>query len=319
MPVSATHAPLTGRLAALVAASAILLGACSSPASNGTPTPAASPAPSVTTSTVPLSDGSASPSAPSATGQAALLLEVHAEGGFINPAASIAALPIVAVDTLGRIYTPAAGGDAPLISRVDVRDTGPAGAVAILAAARAAGLADGTGGSVGVVGDIGTTVITLAANGLEVVTRVAANGPGGGPGGPGLPGGSPGASGGPGDAALALVARLSDPTATWGATSAPTALRLAPAGYRIWVAPADPAASSGATAAWPLAIDPAGFGAPAAATLGVAGLRSGVVAGADAATLASALGTAAAGTELTASGHPWRVWIRPLLPYELAG
>lgn len=72
-------------------------------------------------------------------------------------------------------------------------------------------------------------------------------------------------------------------------------------------------------APWPLAADPSAFGAPAAASLGVDGLRSGVVVGAEAATLAGALATAAAGTTLTANGVGYRVWIEPLLPVELGG
>ncbi len=326
MRASIPHQPAVagGRLSwpAAAAASLLLLAACS-PAGTSGPSTAVSasaslPAPAATTDAP-----SAGPSSP-APAPAALLLEVRNEGGFINPAATIGALPTVVVDTDGRIFTPApaADGGPLLIPAVNVRDTGPAGAAAILAAATAAGLADGSAGG-GVAADTGVTVFTLEAGGSEVVTRVAAGGPVGGPiGGPvGGPGVQPGASGDatrtPGIPALDLLARLTDPTVAWGGTVAAPATYDATA-YRVWLAKAADGAA-GATERWPLAGDPAAFGAPAAADLGVDGLRSGILSGADAATLAQALARAAAGTELTASGSAYQVWVEPLLPDEVGG
>ena len=245
-----------------------------------------------------------------------MLLEVRSGGGFINPAAGIGALPTVVVDTAGRIYLPgqAADGSTPLIPIVTVRDTGATGAAAILAAAKAAGLVDGSGGG-GVMADTGSTVFTLEVDGSEVITKVAAGGMGGGPGI--HPGASGDASAAPGAAALDFLAKLTDPATGWGgASAAPTT--YAPTEYRVWVAP-DAAGTGGATAPWPLAADPASFGAPAAANLGVDGLRSGVVSGPDAVTLASALEKVLGGTDLRAKGTPYRVWIEPLLPVAVGG
>ena len=131
----------------------------------------------------------------------------------------------------------------------------------------------------------------------------------------------PGASNDPASAAFALLARLTDPAETWGSTGAgPTA--YVPAGYRVFAAPApgDNAAESGQPApSWPLKTPLASFGTPAAATLGVDGLRSGIVTGADAATLAGLVGTLPAGATVTSGGQPWTLWVRPLFPDELAG
>jgi hypothetical protein len=309
-----------GRLLALGVAGAIALAACSG---SGSPSPSGSPS-------LTLAPASASPSAvaspsaspvasPSSGPAAALLLEVRSEGGFINPAATIGALPTVVVDTEGRIYQPgrASDGSNPLIAPVQVRDTGPAGAAAILAAARAAGLVDGTASGGGVVADTGSTVFTLEVDGNEVVTRVAAGGPVG-PGGPGVhPGASSGASQAPGSTALDFLARLTDPTTVWGGSAAP-ATQYQPTAYRLWVAPSA-GGGTPSTVPWPLAADPSTFGATVAANFGVAGLRSGVVDGAAAIALASALAAAPAGAMLTSGGHTFQVWVRPLLPTELAG
>lgn len=49
------------------------------------------------------------------------------------------------------------------------------------------------------------------------------------------------------------------------------------------------------------------------------GLRSGVVTGADAAALASAFAAATPATTFTSGGLPYKLWVRPLFPDELAG
>ncbi len=260
---------------------------------------------------------SAAPSAaPSTEPAPALLLEVTSEGGFINPSAGIAALPIVVVDADGRIYTPAgpsADGSSPLVEPVDVRDVGSAGAAAILDAIRAAGL-DREGGGGGGVADTGSAVFTVVIDGNTIVSRFANGGAPGLPGGPGAPGGD-----GAGAAAFDLLAQLTDPTATWGSASAP-AVPYAPAGYRIYDAPGAPRAEPGGPSIpWPLAAGPADFGVPAVPDLGVPGLRSGIVTGDAAAALAPLLASASATTAFVASGQPYSLWVRPLFPDELGG
>ncbi len=261
---------------------------------------------------------SAAPSAaPTSVPAPELLLEVTSEGGFINPSASIGALPLVVVDSDGRIYTPAdtrADGGTPLVPPISVRDVGSDGAATILDAIRAAGLdREGSGG--GVVADTGSAVFTVVIDGNTIVSRFANGGaPGlpGGAGGPGAPG-----SDGPGAAAFDLLARLTDPTATWGSASAPPAPYV-PAGYRIYDARVAPGTEDGGPSiTWPLSTDLADFGTPAVPDLGVPGLRSGIVTGDAAATLAPLLAAASATTAVVSSGQAYSLWVRPLFPDEL--
>jgi hypothetical protein len=301
------------RVAAVAAALAVvaIVAGCggSSPASStppiGTPTPppaAPTPVPSAT----PTPTDAPSPAA------AGPLLEVTTEGGFINPVVTLSALPAVVVEADGRIYTPGiAAADGSLVPPVDVRDVGPAGATAILDAIRAAGL-DRQEPAGGVAADTGTTVFTAVVDGEPVVNRFAASGPGG----PGRPGGNGGASQDPAAAAaFDLLARLADPAVAWGG-STPAAAPYTPVAYRIYAAPADPGADAGP--AWPLASGLDAFGRPAVPDLGIPGLRTGVVTGADAATLRPVLEAAAPGAVFTGGGT-WTVWVRPLLPSELGG
>ena len=284
------------RLVAMPLIAALLSGACGGqPAASPSPAASAPPGPSLTPA----------PSQAVSPPPAALLLEVTTEGGFINPTASLGALPLVVVDADGRIFTPALSSDGLtlLIPAVEVRDTGTAGATAILAAIRDAGL--GTEGAGGVAADTGRTVFTAAIDGDLVVSRFAA-------GGPGLPGGA----GGPGAPALDLLARLLDPSVPWGSDTPAVPAPYAPDGYFVRIAPAGSAGTDAAP--WPLATPPGEFGAPTEMDFGVADLRGGPVTGADAVTLAAALGTAPAGTLLAAGGTAWTAWIRPLFPDESA-
>ena len=140
---------------------------------------------------------------PSSADAATLLLEVTTEGGFINPVATLSSVPSVVVDANGKIYTPgAATGDGTLVAPVEVRDVGPAGAAAILAALRAAGLDHEEDGS-GVAADTGTTVFTAVIDGEQVINRFVRSGPGG----PGQPGGPGGAGGGQPSPACSACAR----------------------------------------------------------------------------------------------------------------
>ena len=309
---------------ALIAAAAVLvLAACgaspASPAPTGSPIPpggaggpgSPSGEPGAVPTTPPGTTASPVASATAVPSAVGLLLEVTSEGGFISPAASIGALPVLVVDSDGRIYTPGAGAGASLVPQVDVRDTGPGGAATILAAIRAAGLdREATGG---VAADTGSMVFAAVIDGTIIQSRFARGGPGG-PGGPGTPGGS----GGPGAAAFDLLARLQDPTVTWGSASA-AARSYTPTGFRVFAAPGAPATSAAGdpAIAWPLATGLADFGSPVAPGFGVAGLRAGVVTGADAATLAAVLAGANPASTLTSGGKPYTLWIRPLLPDEL--
>ena len=112
----------------------------------------------------------------------AVLLKVTSEGGFINPAANLNALPIVEVLTDGRILTPGAVdliAPGPLLPTVDVRDTGPTGAAAILAAIKQAGLDQPSTARPGVPGDSGTDIFAVTIDGQTTETRLTGNGPGG--------------------------------------------------------------------------------------------------------------------------------------------
>ena len=287
------------------------MGACSTASPTPTPQPSPSPTPPPTSSPSPTAAPSASTS-PSPTATAAgLLVKVTSEGGFINPTASLAALPQVVVDSDGHIYTPgfASDGGSPLVQPVDVRDVGTAGVQQILDAVKAAGL-DKEEPSGGPVADAGTSVFMVMIDGEKVVNRFGNSLPG-----PGHPGGSPGASADPAQAAYDLLARLTDPTETWGATGA-DATTYAPLGYRVYVAPTSDSGAS--TVAWPLPTSLADFGAPVSGEYGVDGLRSGVVIGADAATLGQALAAAQAGSELSSGGANYQIWIRALLPDEIS-
>lgn len=273
------------------------------------------PAPSAVSSARPSLAASPSPSASAVPAQ--LLLKVTTEGGFINPSATLAALPTVAVYADGRILTPAvvAADPPPLVTPIDVRDVGPSGATAILAAIKAAGLDKTSSAAPGVPGDSGTSVFTAVVDGAATTTRFG----GGGQPAPGRPGQS--AAGDPAQqAALALLARLTDPTETWGSTAARQST-FVPLGYRVYVGPAvtTPPASAQPSIPWPLATPLGGFGTPAVPDRGVPGLRQGVVLGADAARLAPVLRSANALSTFSAGGTSYSLWVRPLLPDEIGG
>ncbi len=287
----------------------LILGACSP---NASPTaPSGSPAPSCACSP------GASPSVSPTAGPAAVLLEVISEGGFINPSASLAALPTVVVYADGRIITrgsPPPNASDGLVQPVSVRDVGPEGAAAIIAAITTAGLDQPATGDPGVAADSGTSVFTVNAGGDAVVSRFAANGPGG----PGLPG-SGGGDNPERTAAFDLLGRLLDPTDTWGAASAPESTYV-PLGYRVFAAPGAPGGdgtTSVPAVAWPLGTGLADFGTPAIPDRGVTGLRSGVVLGEEAQALAPVVAAATTATPFTSGGASFTLWVRPLLPHEL--
>jgi hypothetical protein len=228
---------------------------------------------------------------------------VTTEGGFIAPSARLGQPPTVVVDTAGNIYTRDPNTlNNPLITPIIVRNVGPAGLAQIVAAIHAAGV-DKSGSDGGIAADAGVTVFTSVIDGQENVYRVAA---GGGPGPVGRPGGSP-------RPADALLSRLTDPNDTWGTPNA-TPSPFTPTAYKVYVAPGSATATA---VTWPLTTPLADFGTPSTPDFGVTGLRSGVVFGADAGTLASATSNAEADTSFVSGGKSYQVWIRALLPPEL--
>ena len=88
-----------------------------------------------------------------------------------------------------------------------------------------------------------------------------------------------------------------------------------PIAYRVFVAPASQADAQ--TVDWPLDSTLADFGSPQTPNFGVDGLRSGIVSGADALALATALSDATTGTLIVSGGAEYEAWIRPLLPPEI--
>jgi hypothetical protein len=280
----------------------VLLAACQA-------APTTTPGPTAPGSQPP----SATPSPTLGTESSTLLLRVTSEGGFIGPSANLATVPSVSVYADGRILTPGAIDaiyPGPLVPPVSGRSVGSAGAASILAAIHAAGL-DVAGGSDGPGNpDMATTVITVVIDGQPVVSRFTALG--GGPPGP-----HPGASNSPNTAAvLDLLNRLQDPAETWGGT-ATAATPYVPVAYRIFVAPGAPAADApAAPVVWPLSTPLAAFGTPAVPDRGIAGLRSGIVSGQDAATLAPVLAGATAITPFASGGASFTLYVRPLLPDE---
>jgi len=247
-----------------------------------------------------------------------LILRVTTEGGFIGPAANLAAVPPVSVYADGRILTPGAVDaiyPGPLVPPVSIRDIGATGAQAIVAAIQAAGLDKASTGGPGIPGDTGTTVFAVTLDGRTTTTRLAIGGGAPGPGGPG----GPGASSDPAiTAARDLLDRLSNPSETSGAAAA-NQTTLVPAGYLVYVAPGAPVDQTvpQAPVAWPLATPLAAFGVPAVPDRGIAGLRQGAVLGADVATLAPILSHATSLTPFTSGGSVFTLYVRPLLPDEV--
>jgi hypothetical protein len=241
-------------------------------------------------------------------------LKVTSEGGFINPAATLAVLPAVTVYDDGRILTQApvdAIAPGPLLPTLRVRDVGPEGARAILAAIRTVGLDKPAVGGPGIPGDAGTNVFTVVVDGATTTSRFA----GGGPAGPGVGGGVANPEQ---RAAIDLLTRLLDPAETWGAPAAPER-PYTPVGYRIFVGPAgaqpDPSAGSSAVA-WPLSTPLAAYGTQAVPDRGIAGLRQAVALGADADALTPILTKATTATTFTSAGKAYTLYVRPLLPDE---
>jgi hypothetical protein len=308
--------PIRRPLSVLIAT--LALAACGSPVPSGTPASTATASPASTgagetgaPSGAPSTQPSPSPSL------ATLLLKVTNEGGFINPASTLAALPTVAVYADGRILVPGpvdASLPGGLVAPLVVRSIGPSGSAQVLAAIRSAGLDKAATNGPGIPGDSGTTVFTVVIDGTTTVTHLAGGGPPG-PGGPGAQGSAdPGRA-----AAFALLDRLLDATDTWGAPPAQETAYV-PTGYRIFVAPGAPETQIKLSPiAWPLVTPLDAFGTSAVPDRGIAGLRQGVALGDDAAKLAPLFKTATSATPFTSGGKAYTLFVRPLLPDEAGG
>ncbi len=286
---------------------ALLVGACGPGAASPTPTPIA-PAPSASTAPPP----SPSPS----TGAAVPLIKITSEGGFIAGSANLAVPPMVAVYSDGRIFTPSpvpAIYPGPLVVPFSVRDVGRVGAAEIAQAIRTAGLDKPATAGPGVPGDTGTIVFTVVLDGQTTTSHFANLG---------APGPQPGGSDDPGRATASdLLNRLLDSMTPWGGTVG-TQSAYQPAGYRIFVVAGGPQADptvSQSPVQWPLSTALADFGTPAVPDRGIAGLRTGVVLGADAAALGPILGRASALTPWVSGGSSYTLYVRALLPDESGG
>jgi hypothetical protein len=290
---------------AAAVATAFLFGACAS--AGDVPGATASP------------PGSAVPSASPAPTLASseLVLRVAHEGGFVAPLARLAQPPIVAVYADGRIISPApVAMEYPgyIVGPLQVRSVGADGVTAILAAAVIAGLtdADATYPADGIA-DAPDTVFVIVENGTRITTRFGALAEG--MGAPGDQGSSEPAR----RAAAGFLARLTDSADTFGAPAAPPTL-YAPTAFQVWVSPRPPAASNPELTqqpvAWPLATPLASFGTPATPDAGIDGMRVGIVAGADAATLEPFLARANLLTPFNSGDRTFWLLVRPLLPEE---
>jgi hypothetical protein len=295
------------RILALLAATALAVGACSAAAATTPPTAGPSGA-----SGSP--DQSAQPSqAPAGAG---LVLRATLEGGFISPSAIRTRLPIVSVYADGRILseglTPAIY-PGPLVPSIVVRSVGPAGAAGILKAASDAGLAgaDGSYGP-GPVPDGATTVITVIHNGKQTVSTFNS-----------LPVLQIQPGSGVTDqqvltAAAQLLARLTSNDTFGGKAGADGT--YTPLGFQLFVRPGAPELSDPNLArppvSWPLSTPLASFGK--VDTLGTDGARVGVVVGADAATIGPILASATQITPFLSGGTQWTIVVKPLLPDEVA-
>ncbi len=292
------------RILVIIAATAVVLSACTAAAPSGSGEPSTGP------STGPSGGPSSSPD------PSALILRATMEGGFVAPGAIRTRLPIVSVFADGRIITEGAVPaiyPGPLVPPLIVRSVGPAGAAGILAAARAAGLtdADATYGP-GPVPDAATTVVTVVHDGGQTVSRF---------GSLASDVGQPAASGPDAQvvaATAALLGRLAG-TDSFGGVSQPDQTYL-PLGYQLFVSPGAPAPADPALGrppvSWPLATPLASFGK--ADPLGGDGARVGVAVGADGLTLGPILTSASQITPFISGGQQWTIAVKPLLPDEVA-
>jgi hypothetical protein len=299
------------RIVLLVAAAALIAGACSAAAPSGPPASSPSGPPEGSGSPAPEPTGSSGPPA----GAAGLIFRATLQGGFIAPSALRTRLPIVSVYADGRILsegvTPAIY-PGPLVPSIVFRTVGAAGAARILKAAADAGLtgADGSYGP-GPNPDAASTVITVYHDGDQTVSTFSSLQP------RQIQPGTPVTGDNVGSAASQLLGRLMG-TDTFGGTAGSDGT-YTPLGFQVFAVPGAPAVSNPDLArpplSWPLATPLATFGKTDA--LGGDGARVGIVSGADATSLGPILESATQITPFTSGGTQWTISVRPLLPDEV--
>ncbi len=252
----------------------------------------------------------------------ALILSVAYSGGFVAPDFLLGALPSFVLTGDGRVLVQGAQAaifPGPMLPSILQRRLTEAGIQKILGAVAETGLFKADlklNGANAMVADAADTVFTLHADGREVTVSVyalgmvdAANPP------PGMPGNEVLAH----RALSALQQRLSNleqwlPADAWADAGWKP---YEPAALRLYVrnADAEPPDGSGlppqAPRPWPVAADPATFGAASSGDL-----RCGVVAGAKGATWRTELQRSNQLTRWTAGKHRYSIIPRPLLPYE---
>jgi hypothetical protein len=241
-------------------------------------------------------------------------MRIALAGGFINPTAQLYALPELAIYGDGTVLaqdfsgTVGSGGVVPVLVTTRLTE---AGLQMILAAAADAGLlgknAQYQGGPMA---EASTTTFTVVAEGhTHTVSVLALGRPGGDPNTQAIR-----------DKLAALEAALMDVPALVGngnVAQAPTA--YAPTALEVFVSAAE--AGAGTTLDWPLATPLASFGEPVRQGSGGGGINQGsltcgLVSGADLATLAPLIASAAPDTVWTSGTAMWSLTFRPLLPDE---
>lgn len=254
-----------------------------------------------------------------------LVLRIEMTGGFIGAETVFTGVPSFTLLGNGQLIEPGAVDaiyPGPALVPLVVRTLSESGLQAVLHEIAATGLftqdRDFTGAA-GTVADASTTIFTLHADGREVRISVYALGV--------FDAGTPSNGVTAGELAAhrsltALSGRLAS-LDTWlgaGGWSDRPGRPYRAAALRLLVRnadaeAADPSGIANQLVAWPVAGDPATFGAPVGTAQGA---RCGVVTGADAATWLATLERANSLTRFVAAGHRYAVAPRPLLPDEPA-
>ena len=251
----------------------------------------------------------------------ALVFRIAYAGGFVPPMSDVTNLPAFTLTGDGRVILPGAMAaifPGPLMPAVQVRRLTEGGVQTVLQTIAASGQFGGSvewRGAQGFVADASDTIFTLHADDRETVVKVY----GLGTVAPGMepPPNFPAAEMAAHQALQRLVDRLTTldqwlPASGWADAAwrayEPSAMLLLARN-----ADADPPDDSGignTEIEWPVAGDPAAFGAPTT----LPDMRCGVVSGEDAGTWLAVLSTANQLTRWTSDGHKYEVTVRPLMP-----
>jgi hypothetical protein len=275
-----------------------LAAACAAPGTSGVASPAPLSSPT----------GSSPGTYAVETGTNKLILQEREGGGFVAPQSQLANMPTFALYGDGRIIVPGpvdAIYPGPLLPNLRASYVTPAEIQKILAAADAAGLLgpdasyDATG-----VADLGTTTFTVVVEGkVHTISAYALSAD--------FKSGNPAV-----DTARARLIAFGDDLANLPGFLGRDVPDQAyePLAMRVFVGPAE-MTSTGITpqvVEWPLALDPATAGQPAA----VANLRCIALTGTDLTTFLAAARTANSATIWMAASGRYSVTVRPLYPEE---